>query len=101
MARRPATAPRLPARWPGRSDPGAESVDVANPLSADSHATILTVGHSNQSVEHLLDLLREHAVDVLVDVRSQPYSRYATQFNRESLEPTVTNAKLRYLFMGE
>jgi uncharacterized protein (DUF488 family) len=63
--------------------------------------TILTVGHSNQPVEHLLGLLKQHAIDVVVDVRSQPYSRYATQFNREHLEPSVTNAGLRYLFLGE
>lgn len=74
---------------------------MADPVSAGSQRTILTVGHSNQSVEHLLNLLRQHAIDVLVDVRSQPYSRYATHFNREHLEPAVTNANLRYLFMGE
>jgi uncharacterized protein (DUF488 family) len=62
--------------------------------------TILTVGHSNQPVEHLVALLRQHAVDVLVDVRSQPYSRYATQFNREHLEPAVVQYGLHYLFLG-
>jgi uncharacterized protein (DUF488 family) len=62
---------------------------------------ILTVGHSNHSVDRLLELLRAHAVDVLVDVRSQPYSRFAHQFNRENLIPAVTNAGLQYLFMGE
>jgi uncharacterized protein (DUF488 family) len=75
---------------------GPSSVAPDNPVR-----TILTVGHSNQSVEHLLELLRLHGVTALVDVRSQPYSRYAIQFNRESLEPAVTNANLRYLFMGE
>jgi uncharacterized protein (DUF488 family) len=63
--------------------------------------TIYTVGHSTQPVERLIDLLRQHAVDVLVDVRSQPYSRYSPQFNRENLDPVVTSAGLRYLFMGE
>lgn len=76
-------------------------VDVPDVSSVGSECTILTVGHSNQSVDDLLGLLRQHDVAVLVDVRSQPYSRFATQFNRELLEPAVTNAKLRYLFMGE
>ncbi|MCC7372162.1 MAG: DUF488 domain-containing protein [Chloroflexi bacterium] len=62
---------------------------------------ILTVGHSNHPVERLLALLQQHGIQVLVDVRSQPYSRFATQFNRETLDPTVTAAGLRYLFMGE
>ena len=62
---------------------------------------ILTVGHSNHGIDDFLALLRRHAVDVLVDVRSQPYSRFAHQFNRENLAPVVTNAGLRYLFLGE
>jgi uncharacterized protein (DUF488 family) len=62
---------------------------------------ILTIGHSNHPVERLLALLRQHGVRVLADVRSQPYSRFAHQFNRENLQPAVTNAGLLYLFMGE
>jgi uncharacterized protein (DUF488 family) len=76
-------------------------VDAPHASSADPGWTILTIGHSNQSVEHLLGLLHRHDVTVLVDVRSQPYSRFTPQFNRELLEPAVTNAGLRYLFMGE
>src|SRR3954471_13289018 len=63
--------------------------------------TILTVGHSNHPVERLIELLRQHGVTLLVDVRSQPYSRFAHQFNRENLQPAVTKAELRYLFLGE
>jgi uncharacterized protein (DUF488 family) len=63
--------------------------------------TVLTVGHSNHPVDRLIELLRLHGVTLLVDVRSQPYSRFAHQFNRESLQPVVTNAELRYLFLGE
>lgn len=62
---------------------------------------LLTVGHSNHTVERLIELLLQHGVQVLVDVRSQPYSRFAAQFNREQLQPTVTAAGLQYLFMGE
>src|SRR4051794_10562931 len=63
--------------------------------------TLLTIGHSNHTVERLIALLRQHGVQVLVDVRSQPYSRFAHQFNRELLQSDVTKAGLRYLFMGE
>jgi uncharacterized protein (DUF488 family) len=62
---------------------------------------ILTVGHSNHPVERLLALLRQHGVQILADVRSQPYSRFAHQFNRENLQPVVTDAGLQYLFLGE
>lgn len=62
---------------------------------------ILTIGHSNHRADRLIELLRQHGVTLLVDVRSQPYSRFAHQFNRENLQPVVTNAGLRYLFHGE
>jgi uncharacterized protein (DUF488 family) len=62
---------------------------------------ILTLGHSNHPVERLIELLHRHGVTILADVRSQPYSRFAHQFNRENLQPVVTNAGLRYLFLGE
>jgi uncharacterized protein (DUF488 family) len=66
-----------------------------------SSTTVLTVGHSTHPAVRLLELLQLHAVSLLADVRSQPYSRFAHQFNRENLQPVVTNAGLRYLFLGE
>ncbi len=62
---------------------------------------LLTVGHSNHATERLIELLRLHGVQIVADVRSQPYSRFAHQFNRELLDPAVTNAGFRYLFLGE
>jgi uncharacterized protein (DUF488 family) len=37
---------------------------------------IYTIGHSNHTLENFTALLREHAIEVLVDVRSQPYSPF-------------------------
>jgi len=62
--------------------------------------TIYTVGHSNHSIEKLLELLQAHAIQVLVDTRSQPYSKYTAQFNREVLQPAVAAAGLKYLYLG-
>src|SRR5215212_4520770 len=62
---------------------------------------IFTVGHSNQTVEHFLRLLQQHEVDVVVDIRSQPYSRFAPQFNRESLKHDIRNAGIQYMFLGD
>lgn len=38
---------------------------------------------------------------MLVDARSQPFSRFSPQFSRKALEPAVTEASIRYLFMGD
>lgn len=61
---------------------------------------VFTIGHSNHTVEHFLDLLKSHAVQVVVDTRSQPYSKYATQFDHEPLKASLQSAGIRYLYLG-
>jgi uncharacterized protein (DUF488 family) len=63
--------------------------------------TIYTLGHSNTTIDRFLDLLRRHQIQVLVDTRSQPYSRYVPQFNRESLQASLEHAGVKYLYMGD
>ncbi|HET7076921.1 MAG TPA: DUF488 domain-containing protein [Chloroflexia bacterium] len=62
---------------------------------------ILTIGHSNQSLEEFLRLLRLHQVDVLVDVRSHPFSKYTVHFNAPALKDSVTAAGIKYLYLGK
>lgn len=62
---------------------------------------LFTVGHSNHTEEKFLGLLREHDIDVLVDVRSQPLSRYKPQFNSNNLEMMLTAVGVRYVFMSD
>lgn len=62
--------------------------------------TVYTIGHSAHSVEKLADLLRGYRIDVVVDTRSSPYSRFAPQFDRELLQRRLGDAGFRYLFLG-
>jgi uncharacterized protein (DUF488 family) len=62
--------------------------------------TVYTIGHSSHSAELFLGLLVQHAIQVLVDVRSAPFSRYAPQFDREILERALKQDGFRYLFLG-
>ena len=61
---------------------------------------IWTVGHSNKPVETLVALLRGQRIEVLADVRSQPYSRHNPQFRRESLRAPLEEAGIEYVFLG-
>jgi uncharacterized protein (DUF488 family) len=63
--------------------------------------TIYTIGHSHTAIERFIDLLQLHTIQVLVDTRSQPYSRYAPQFNRESLKTSLQRAGIAYLYLGD
>ncbi len=62
---------------------------------------IWTIGHSTRSVEEFLQLLREHQIEVLVDVRTFPGSRRYPHFNREQLSLTLQSAGIEYRHMPE
>ncbi|HNQ24769.1 MAG TPA: DUF488 domain-containing protein [Phycisphaerae bacterium] len=64
-------------------------------------STIWTVGHSSVELDDLFRLLRRHDIEMLVDVRSTPYSRYAPQANREVLERACADQGLAYRYRGE
>ncbi len=62
--------------------------------------TIFTIGHSNHPAEHFVDLLRQHGIATLADVRSLPYSRWAPQFRKEALAHSLGDAGIEYVFLG-
>jgi uncharacterized protein (DUF488 family) len=62
---------------------------------------IHTVGHADHETADFVDLLRRHKVTLVVDVRSQPYSQWASQFNRELLVHDLEAAGIAYRFMGD
>jgi uncharacterized protein (DUF488 family) len=62
---------------------------------------VYTVGHSNHPQDAFLALLREHGIELVVDVRSSPYSRYVPQANRETLAQALGQAGFAYRWMGD
>jgi uncharacterized protein (DUF488 family) len=61
---------------------------------------IKTIGHSNHPIERFVDLLRAGGVNVLVDVRSTPWSRRFPQFGKDRLAKTLAEAGIDYLHEG-
>lgn len=66
-----------------------------------SHRSIYTIGHGNRTVEDLIRLLQQHRIAYLIDVRSQPYSRYQPEFSQKDLESHLNAHGIRYVFMGD
>jgi uncharacterized protein (DUF488 family) len=62
--------------------------------------TIWTVGHSRHELPTLLGVLRGPGIELVADIRSQPFSRYHPQFNRERFAAALSEAGLGYLFLG-
>ena len=67
----------------------------------ESTSTAWTIGHSNHPIDVFLDLLAQHQIAVLVDVRSSPYSGYASHFNKEAIDHALRQRDIRYLFLGD
>ena len=63
--------------------------------------TIKTIGHSTHSIERFVDLLKNGGVELLVDVRSMPYSRRHPQFGLEKLVKSLEAAGIAYAWEGE
>ena len=64
-------------------------------------AVIFTVGHSTRTLDELIRVLQAHKIETLVDIRSFPMSRRLPYFNRESLEKSLPEAGVRYVWMKE
>ena len=62
---------------------------------------LYTVGHSSQSLEEFLSLLQRHSINCVVDVRSVPASKFAPQFNEESLKRFLKLHNVQYLPFGD
>jgi uncharacterized protein (DUF488 family) len=62
---------------------------------------LYTIGHSTQTIEHFLSLIEQHAIRVLVDVRSTPASRFHPQFGQRRLEASLAGAGIRYEYLGQ
>jgi uncharacterized protein (DUF488 family) len=66
-----------------------------------SPRVLYTVGHSNLDFTEFLKLLKNGAVELLVDVRSRPQSARFPQFSQQVLERSLENESISYLFLGE
>lgn len=65
---------------------------------------VFTIGHSNHPPDVFADLLTRHQIQEVVDVRSSPYSRYASQFNKEAIDRLLSelpNGPIDYVYSGQ
>ena len=63
--------------------------------------TVYTIGHSTRTIDEFIDLLKNHEIEVLVDIRSFPMSRRLPHFNRENMEKSLAEAQIEYRWMQD
>ena len=61
---------------------------------------VYTIGHGAEDFGRFQQRCAPHGITTVVDVRSQPYSRHAPDFGKESLEALCAEAGLGYRWLG-
>lgn len=62
---------------------------------------LYTIGHGNRKPEDFLALLKDFGIEYLIDVRSQPYSKFNPQYNQNDLKFFLERNGIKYVFMGD
>ena len=62
---------------------------------------IFTIGHSNHEWGTFAKLLAKHGIELLLDTRTSPVSRYAPWANARTLKDMLRHIGLEYAFMGD
>lgn len=65
-------------------------------MTHEQSPVIYTIGHSTRTQDELLALLKQHRVELLLDIRRIPYSRHNPQFNREEITRIIPENGLLY-----
>ncbi|HTL17226.1 MAG TPA: DUF488 domain-containing protein [Patescibacteria group bacterium] len=60
-----------------------------------------TIGHSTRTIDELIALLNEQAIQAVADVRHYPGSRRFPQFGREALAASLAEAGMQYVHFPE
>ncbi|WP_238194056.1 DUF488 domain-containing protein, partial [Methylobacterium frigidaeris] len=56
---------------------------------------IYTIGYGSRSIEEFIEVLHQHEIAYLIDVRSAPYSRYKPEFSKAALVKELEQHDIR------
>ncbi|QGA53705.1 DUF488 family protein [Sulfolobus sp. E5-1-F] len=59
---------------------------------------LLTIGHSNRSLDEFIEILKKFNVEILIDVRRWPKSSRYPHFNKENLKTSLEENGIKYLW---
>lgn len=62
---------------------------------------IYSIGHGHKTIEEFIKELQSFSIQYLIDVRSSPFSKWATHFNQGTIDNILKTYNIRYVFMGD
>jgi len=70
-------------------------------MTAPSAKTCYTIGYGNSPSDDFVKRLAGAGIDVVIDVRSVPYSKFNPDFKRGPLEKILENNSIAYRYLGD
>ena len=67
----------------------------------DPRRMLYSIGYAGHTMERFIRTLMNYSITAVADVRSQPYSRFRAEFNRENLRKNLTDMGIAYVFLGD
>ena len=61
---------------------------------------IFSIGHSNRTLDEFLQILKKYGIELLVDVRHFPTSKWEW-FKKESLREALKERNIGYEYLGD
>lgn len=65
------------------------------------NSSLFSIGHGNKKIEDFINEIKSLNINILIDIRSKPYSKWSPQFNKEQLEKSLINSGIKYFYMGD
>lgn len=62
---------------------------------------IFTIGYGNRPIQAFIQLLKKYEIEILIDIRTNPFSRFNPNYRIQQFEVHLINNEIRYLFLGK
>src|SRR5262245_22467285 len=88
--------------FPVGSVPYGYSTGGTGIMSGERNAmppSVLTIGHSNHTLDRFLALIAQHEIAALVDIRRFPGSRKHPHFHRDNLAAALAKSGVEYQWL--
>jgi len=63
--------------------------------------TIYSIGYGNRRMSEFIKLLENNEIQLVVDVRTNPYSRWKPEFNAKAFQITLSEVGIQYIHKSE
>ena len=67
----------------------------------EQNKNIYTIGYAAYTIESIIEVLAKFKITAIADVRSQPYSKFKPEFNKENLRKVLRTHGIEYVFLGD